>query len=372
MSTASVKERPVQDATRPAAMAIYDTDIHPTTRDDNEIRAYLSPAWHDHFDHYRDFSRKPLARGHSYPRAARGLARRDSWPPSGGPPGCDLDFMREQHLDVHNIEMGLLQVLSPGGTKLRHAGFARAMCAAINDWQAKAWCEPEPRLKGSIVVPQEDAKAAVEEIRRWAGSPHFVQVFLCPRADEPLGRERYWPIYEVAAELDMTVAFHPGGDNDLPTSTTGHASYFVEQRESQNPVSEAVLTSLIMEGVLERFPALRFLFVEAGGLGWVPQLGWKLDYCWERMGKEVPAVRRPPTDYMRRSFWYTSQPIDEPKRPADLRKVFDWVGWDRIAFATDYPHWDFDDPRYAVQFPMTASEKRLFFRDNARAALGLS
>lgn len=372
MTTATVEAKPRTDVVRPAGGGIYDMDIHPTTRSDTEIRDYLAPAWHEHFDYYRDFARKPLARGHSYPRAARGLARRDSWPPTGGPPASDLDFMREQHLDLHNIELGTLLVLAPNGNKLRHAGFARAMCSAINDWQVKAWAEPEPRLKGSLVIPQEDIAASLEEIRRWAGSPHFASIFMSPRTDEPIGRERYWPIFELAAELNMTISLHGGGDNGLPTSATGYPSFFVEQRESQSPLYEAVLTSLVMEGVFERFPKLRFFFVEAGGLGWVPQLGWRLDYCWEKLGKEVPHLKKPPTHYMKSNIWYTSQPIDEPKRPADLRKVFDWVGWDRVAFATDYPHWDFDDPRYAIQFEMTAAEKQLFFRDNARAALGLS
>ena len=38
---------------------------------------------------------------------------------------------------------------------------------------------------------------------------------------------------------------------------------------------------------------------------------------------------------------------------------------DRLMFATDYPHWDWDDPRHAFKIPMTDAERRALFRENA-------
>ena len=49
----------------------------------------------------------------------------------------------------------------------------------------------------------------------------------------------------------------------------------------------------------------------------------------------------------------------------DLRQVFEWIGWDRMIYSSDYPHWDFDDPHLAFRFQMTETEKRMLFRDNA-------
>ncbi|MFC7397199.1 amidohydrolase family protein [Chelatococcus sp. GCM10030263] len=367
MSDVVEARRPIEAASK---LGIFDSDIHPTPKSSSEIRRFLPAKWHDHFDHYGSFTRKPFASAHSFPRAIRELSRRDAWPPSGGPPGSDLAFMQEHHLNPHNVECGVLQVLSPSGTKLRHPGFGAAMCSAVNDWQVEAWTSRERRLKGSIVLPQEDARASVQEIDRLGKMEDFCQIFLSPRGDEPLGRPRYWPIYEAAEALDLAVAFHVGGENGFAVTGSGHPSFFFEQRESHVPAAEAVITSLILEGVVERFPKLRIITVEAGGIGWVPALGWRLDHAWKRMGAEVPHVKQPPSDYLKRSFWFTSQPVDEPEDPDHLRHVFDWIGWGKILFATDYPHWDFDDPKYAIKFAMSASEKQMFFRDNARIAYG--
>src|SRR5262249_58020674 len=50
-----------------------------------------------------------------------------------------------------------------------------------------------------------------------------------------------------------------------------------------------------------------------------------------------------------------------------LRDTIDWIGWDRLLFATDYPHWDYDDPRYAMKLSLTSEQREAFFSGNARS-----
>ena len=49
---------------------------------------------------------------------------------------------------------------------------------------------------------------------------------------------------------------------------------------------------------------------------------------------------------VRESIWVTSQPMEEPDDRRYLFGTIEWTGWDRILFASDYPHWDFDDPSF--------------------------
>jgi hypothetical protein len=37
-----------------------------------------------------------------------------------------------------------------------------------------------------------------------------------------------------------------------------------------------------------------------------------MDKHWERMRKETPQVKRPPSEYVREHVWFTTQPIEEP------------------------------------------------------------
>jgi predicted TIM-barrel fold metal-dependent hydrolase len=48
-----------------------------------------------------------------------------------------------------------------------------------------------------------------------------------------------------------------------------------------------------------------------------------------------------------------------------------WIGFDRILFASDYPHWDFDDPVMAIPPSLDDTQRRMVFAGNARAVYRL-
>ena len=62
----------------------------------------------------------------------------------------------------------------------------------------------------------------------------------------------------------------------------------------------------------------------------------------------MPHLKQAPSEYMRKHFWVSTQPMEEPEHPADLIDIMGWLGWDRILFASDYPHWDADNPDMAL------------------------
>jgi len=352
-----------------ARLKVVDCDIHPMLRSSKALHPYLSQRWRDHLDSYGARTRQPFIGSPPYPKSTPALSRRDSWPPAGGPPGSDLAFMRAQHLDPLNIEVGVLQVLFPSGKDQRDLGLGAAMSRALNDWQVAEWTEPEPRLRGSIAVACDDAEASVAEIERCAGRRDFASVFLTPRSTEPMGRKRYWPIYAAAAAAGLPIGVHTGGTNGHPMTAGGAPSFYMEDHHGNAMAMQSALASLVFEGVFERFPTLRFVMIE-GGFGWAPSCVWRMDKQWARMRDEVPHVKRPPSEYVRRQVWFATQPVEEPEQPGDLRELCEWIGWDRIVFATDYPHWDMDDPRFAFKVQLTEAEQRAVFADNARAAYG--
>jgi uncharacterized protein len=365
--TMDVLERNSDPETR---LGIVDCDVHPTMQSLADLNPYLAKRWQQHIATYGEHMRQGLAKTLSHPRMQPAVARADAWPPNGGLPGSDLPFMREQHLDPHGIDFAVLQPLRPNGNSQRNLEFGIALCTACNDWQLDQWTSQEKRLKGSILVTQEHPEAAVAEIKRRAGHPDFVQVALPPRSDEPLGRRRYWPIYQAAVECGLPIGLHVSGVGGHASTGSGWPSFYIEEHTSNAQGMQALVTSLVIEGVFEQFPALKVVLIE-GGFAWVAALSWRLDRHWARMRDEVPHLKRPPSEYMREHIWYTTQPIEEPERPQDLLHLIDCIGWDRLLFSTDYPHWDFDDPRQAFKVKLTEAQKEMIFRGNAKSLYGM-
>jgi predicted TIM-barrel fold metal-dependent hydrolase len=121
--------------------------------------------------------------------------------------------------------------------------------------------------------------------------------------------------------------------------------------------------------VFERFPGLRIVLIEAG-FGWLPSLCWRLDKLFHRLRAELPHLKRPPSEYIREHVWLTTQPMEEPAQRTHALDTIDWIGWDRLLFATDYPHWDYDDPSQVLPPNLPEERRRAFFLDNARSVYG--
>jgi uncharacterized protein len=127
-----------------------------------------------------------------------------------------------------------------------------------------------------------------------------------------------------------------------------------------------VVSSMVMEGVFERYRDLKVVMIECG-FGWLPALGWRLDKHWKRMRDEVPHLTRAPSEVIREHFYVTTQPMEETEDPTHVLDAMGWIGFDRILFASDYPHWDFDDPVMAIPPSLGEEQRRRVFAGNARA-----
>src|ERR1700737_3445695 len=265
-----VIDRPIleQEVAARNRLRIIDCDVHPSLHAQSDLYQSLPKRWQQHLKEYGSHLRTPYIGTTPYPRSSPLIARRDAWPPTGGVPGSDLDFMRKQPLDPFDVEFGILQVLDLFIFSQQNLEFGAAIQRAVNDWQLAHWCSREPRLKASILVGQDDTEAAIAEIERCAKIGQYVQINISPRANEPLGRRRYWPIYARAQELGLPVGIHTGGHGGHAPTGGGWPSYYAEEHQSNAHSMAATLTSFVIEGVLERFPRLKIVFIE-GGFGWI-------------------------------------------------------------------------------------------------------
>ena len=110
-------------------LSIIDCDIHPKSSLE-DLRPYMSNRWWDYAMTYGARSHHGYVKGFPYPKAQPLASRRDSWPPDGGLPASNYDFMRQQHLDFYGIEYGVMNPLSPSGQGEQNDEYSAALASA--------------------------------------------------------------------------------------------------------------------------------------------------------------------------------------------------------------------------------------------------
>jgi uncharacterized protein len=345
---------------------VVDADLHIQVPSVEVLAPHLEPHWNEWI---RETGfQAPPAPPTLYPPNAPITVRPDWIPADGRPPASDVTLLQQDLLDP----LGVTQAIAScwwGVESVRHPEFGPGLARAVNDWVIAEFLERDDRLRASITVPGHDPVAAAAEVDRVGAHPGFVQALLPVRSPRLFGNRIWHPLFAAIERNGLVAGIHYGGQPDGPPTPCGWPSWFVEEHAGIIQAFFAQLTSIVAEGVFEKFPALRFSFLE-GGFTWLPSLMWRLDKEWKGLRRDIPWVMQPPSQTIRERVCFSARPVDVGP-PEQLAKVIDWIGTDDLLmFATDYPHWHEDDVA-ALLTALPASAHHKFMCDNARRHYGL-
>ncbi len=212
-----------------------------------------------------------------------------------------------------------------------------AICRAYNIWLSEYCSYNGSRLYGVALIPLQDPARAVEELRHAKEELGLVGIFWRPNklCGRTLSSPDYFPIYEAASDLGVTICVHEGARTVLPQAGSDHYSEF-GRHVACHPIEQMLAClNLCADGVLERFPRLKVAHLESG-CGWVPFWLERMDEHWEHASHgSAKITKEKPSFYFKRQCWVSCEAGEE------LVPCFvEHVGADYLTVATDYPHSD--------------------------------
>jgi hypothetical protein len=259
----------------------------------------------------------------------------DSPNPRGGfDPSIRLGDMDREGIDV----AVLFATIVSSFCALKSVEFEIAMIRAYHRWLAD-YCAVSPsRLKGVAIVPMRAPELAAAEIKRVSREPWVVGAYLSAHIeDKLLDHPLLHPIWDALVSEDLPACFHGGTARPpygMGTFEMGNNLFI--QHSATNPFEVMRgIAALVGGGVMDIFPRLRVAFLEAG-VGWLPYWMERLDEHYALMPEYTPFLHRKPSDVIRSENFFISCDPDEETLPY----VTNFVGADRILYASDYPHFD--------------------------------
>ena len=291
-----------------------------------------------------------------------------------------LDLLGFESQLVFNTFLNKRLYVAECGDDLDYAyGLARAHNRALVDF-----CSADRRLLATGYVPLRDFSRAAEMAREniAMGCKALLVASACPRGHSP-SHVALDAVWAQAQEAGIPVVFHVGGggqlldphyfENGLPPVPDFHggAENFrsVDYMAIAGPPMQTLAT-LILDGVLMRFPRLKWGVIEQGA-SWLP--GWMrtLDSAFEAFRKNeerLQALDLRPSEYVRRQVRVTPYPAE------DAGWIVENAGEEVCLFSSDYPHVEggrnplkrFD----ATVGRLSERAQRRFFHDNFEDLMG--
>jgi predicted TIM-barrel fold metal-dependent hydrolase len=186
------------------------------------------------------------------------------------------------------------------GTPIEEARLS--LCRAINNYHADVFGPFQDRLCPVAVIPMHTPEEAIAELDHAVGTLGYKAILMAGHVERPVeaagpanrlatwidhlgidSQYDYDPVWQRCLDLKVAPAFHSGGmgwgsRNSVNNYMFNHIGHFAA-------AGEATCKSLFMAGVTNRFPDLRFAFLE-GGTAWAVNLYNDLIGHWSKRNRD--------------------------------------------------------------------------------------
>ena len=244
-----------------------------------------------------------------FPRLIEPVAERHRW-------------MDEQNID-HQIVGTWPDVFGYGLPREHCIAWHRMLNDTLAEWAA----DNARRFAWIGSVPLVQAEAAADELDRIASMGGCGVIISSNIENVNIGELPLDPFWRKAEALGLPVLIHPVLVGAAPRA----AKFGLAQVAQYTFDTTLGVGSLIMSGVLDRFPGLRLVLSHGGGA--YPYLAGRFDIMHRRMDRRAQGdvAREMPSAYASRMAYDSI--VHAPKA---LRFLIDATGLDNVALGTDY------------------------------------
>ena len=275
------------------------------------------------------------------------------------PEMVELDRKIEK-MDEAGLGMSVLSVNIPGLDWFNERDI-EAVTRDTNDQMAAAVAAYPDRFAAFAALPMQRPELAVTELERAMGLGLCGAMLYSNVAGRQLDEPEFRQVFEAADRLGAPLLMHPTYPLSAPT-LTAHA--LVPVLGFLFDTSNATLR-LILDGIFDRHPDLKLILGHAGSI--LPYILGRVDLESGRIPGGLGALDSPPSEHFKRLYVDTVSGW-----PPALSLVIDYLGVDRVMYATDHPFWDPDWTRDALaQLDLSEDDREAIERGNASRVLGI-
>lgn len=238
----------------------------------------------------------------------------------------DIDF-REGDVAKQGVDMQVISLTTPG-THVESKALAARLASLVNDSFAEVVRTRPGKFLALATLPLNDPVASMKELDRACCKLGFRGAMLFSNINGvALADERFWPLYELANDLNAILHIHPTN----PVGVEAMTDYWLTALVGFLLDTTLAAEKLVFSGVAERFPRIRWVLGHLGGT--IPYIAERADRGYYAFKECRANIKKPPSEYFKQ-FYYDTVNFD----PLALKLAVDFAGADHILAGSDYPH----------------------------------